>query len=501
MSFTPAPGVVGTTSVAVTLSDSGGGADTSAGQTFEIAIVPASATGMVISQLAFGGMNGAGGDFIEIYNAGPSITLNGWSLHLVDDDITNLVSLAIPDGTTIDRGEHWLFAAGLVDGVTANQVIVFPTWFPTADPANPLGVGLYDGAAYVDQVGNRGSVHFSVNAAKLSEGNGLSVLEAVGTDRSWERRNGGSAGHCIDTADNGADFTLNFGAANVVPHNNLNDDDCGALPAPPAAANTLVISEFRHDGDGAGDNDFVEIFNPTPIDVDVAGWFLHVTDGGGGEHVEFTFPAATTIRGGEHFLIGGASFVGADAPFSGDGIKGDTRIRLKEVTGTLLDEVSMGVVSGGSVDPLPKLGGRQDHSYHRLHDGCTDTDSNYDDFEYLGTSTPTPLGALSPCPNAAPAAVDDPLTAGAYDTPNDVNLVVTAADGVLANDSDVDLDALVVLPGLTVPPTNGALLLNADGSFTYDPDAGFVGVDSFTYTVSDGALSSTATAYITVGPP
>ena len=59
------------------------------------------------------------------------------------------------------------------------------------------------------------------------------------------------------------------------------------------------------------------------------------------------------------------------------------------------------------------------------------------------------------------------------------------APGVLGNDTDVDGDALTAAPGRATPP-NGTLTLNADGSFTYTPDANFNGTDSFTYTANDG---------------
>jgi VCBS repeat-containing protein len=39
-------------------------------------------------------------------------------------------------------------------------------------------------------------------------------------------------------------------------------------------------------------------------------------------------------------------------------------------------------------------------------------------------------------------------------------------------------------------PAHGTLALNADGSFTYTPEANFVGFDSFTYKASDGSLFS-----------
>jgi VCBS repeat-containing protein len=73
-----------------------------------------------------------------------------------------------------------------------------------------------------------------------------------------------------------------------------------------------------------------------------------------------------------------------------------------------------------------------------------------------------------------------------------------AAAGVLANDSDPDGDSLTAL--LDVAPAHGAVMLNADGSFTYTPDAGFSGMDSFTYLVSDGGATTPATVSIKSTP-
>ena len=50
-------------------------------------------------------------------------------------------------------------------------------------------------------------------------------------------------------------------------------------------------------------------------------------------------------------------------------------------------------------------------------------------------------------------------------------------------------------------PSNGTLKLNANGSFSYTPTAGFYGTDSFTYTAADAhAVSAPATVTITVNP-
>jgi VCBS repeat-containing protein len=84
--------------------------------------------------------------------------------------------------------------------------------------------------------------------------------------------------------------------------------------------------------------------------------------------------------------------------------------------------------------------------------------------------------------NRAPAAAPD-----AYSTAEDTPLTV-AAPGVLANDSDLDGDALNA--ALVSGPAHGSLTLNADGGFTYTPAADYNGNDSFTYRASDGTLQS-----------
>ena len=68
---------------------------------------------------------------------------------------------------------------------------------------------------------------------------------------------------------------------------------------------------------------------------------------------------------------------------------------------------------------------------------------------------------------------------------------------MLGNDTDVDGNPLTAV--VVTAPANGTLTLNADGSFTYTPNANFNGTDSFTYKANDGtADSNTATVTITV---
>ncbi len=92
--------------------------------------------------------------------------------------------------------------------------------------------------------------------------------------------------------------------------------------------------------------------------------------------------------------------------------------------------------------------------------------------------------------NDAPVAADDAVT-----TDEDV----AVSGSVLGNDNDPDGDKLTAL--LIDGPQHGALLFNADGTFTYTPDADFNGTDKFTYQTNDGSVdSNVATVVITVNP-
>lgn len=71
------------------------------------------------------------------------------------------------------------------------------------------------------------------------------------------------------------------------------------------------------------------------------------------------------------------------------------------------------------------------------------------------------------------------------------------APGVLLNDVDGDRDRLTVT--LATGPSHGIVTLNPDGGFTYLPDDLYTGTDSFTYTASDGKITSDpATVTLTI---
>ena len=147
----------------------------------------------------------------------------------------------------------------------------------------------------------------------------------------------------------------------------------------------------------------------------------------------------------------------------------------------------------------------ENSAFGSLGEGQTAQDSfTYDVTDSHGaTSTATATITLSGV-NDAPVAIADSAS-----TDEDTVLVVTAANGVLANDTDVDHDGLTVLhPGTITSALGATVTLNADGSYSYDSrtaatlqalNNGQSLDDTFGYTVSDGhggTASSTVTVHV-----
>jgi len=92
------------------------------------------------------------------------------------------------------------------------------------------------------------------------------------------------------------------------------------------------------------------------------------------------------------------------------------------------------------------------------------------------------------------AVNDAPLAAGASYTLSEGGSVIIDFAGLIG---DIDGDVLTLNFS---NPKQGTLTKNVDGTYTYTPKREFSGTETFTYTVSDGKLSTTAIITLTVLP-
>ncbi|WP_168201392.1 Ig-like domain-containing protein [Qingshengfaniella alkalisoli] len=211
-----------------------------------------------------------------------------------------------------------------------------------------------------------------------------------------------------------------------------------------------------------------------------------------------TLPATFGTDEDTAMALTGLSIADPDA----DG--GEMTITLSVSSGTLAATAGAGVAVSGSGGAVITLTGTLDDLNTYLSSGAAPVFTPGADFS--GTVTLTMVtddqgntgagGALTDTDTAdivvapvndPPAAADDVIT-----TPED-----TAFNGDLPAATDADGDTLTYAAGATAP-ANGAVTINADGSYTYTPDPDFNGSDSFTYTVTDGIATVEYTVDVTV---
>jgi hypothetical protein len=94
--------------------------------------------------------------------------------------------------------------------------------------------------------------------------------------------------------------------------------------------------------------------------------------------------------------------------------------------------------------------------------------------------------------NDPPSAVPVTLAPGT----EDATYIIHASD-LLAGATDPD-SPLRSITAVSVASGGGSVVDNHDGTFTYTPAPGYAGPVSFNYTVSDGALTASSTASLTL---
>jgi VCBS repeat-containing protein len=203
----------------------------------------------------------------------------------------------------------------------------------------------------------------------------------------------------------------------------------------------------------------------------------------GSSDVEIAGPASNSapVARDDAYAIRGNQQIGSNVLANDNDLDGDS-LTVALVSGASHGRLLIAPDGRFTYAPEPGFDG-EDSFIYRTNDGQADSDPA------------TVRIQVSPAvnANAAPAAANDHFAI------SEDEVLVIDADGVLANDSDIDGDPLSAL--LATPPRYGTLILGTDGSLEYTPGPDFHGTDSFTYIADDGeSLSVEATVTIDVTP-
>ena len=248
---------------------------------------------------------------------------------------------------------------------------------------------------------------------------------------------------------------------------NDNDPDGGTLTltsVTPPASGSAVISANRI------------IYTPTAGFVGVDSFRYSVSDGQGGSGSALVSVSVGALANTPPVIRNDSATTQFEQPVTINVLANDS-----DADGDTLSVIAITTPSHGSVllagnvvtyTPDPGYSGADSFTY-------TASDGRG------GQGTATVRIIVASASNRAPIANDDNATSG--------GLPVTV--NVLANDSDPDGDPLTIV-SVTAPIGGGAAAITGN-SVTYTPLSGFVGVDRFNYTISDGHGGS-ASAMVTI---
>jgi len=433
------------------------------------------ATNIVISQIYGGGGNAGApypNDYVELYNpSNTTLSVDGWSIQYASATGTGLFSSNVTTLTgSLTSGQYYLVqldsngsgtnpmplpdATGAIDMSASNgKVILASTTIGLACNGGSTPCTAPDLANIVDLVGY-GTANFfegsgaapaaSNTTAVLRNGNGsidtnnndLDFTEGTPTPRNTLASTSTATATITDTGTVTSTPTVTFtptitSTTTITPTTTITRTSTITLtptrtPTPTTTALTpatnIVISEFRTVGPNGGNDEFIELFNPTSGAIDIGDWTINRSTGCGSTTTTMVaINTGVTLAAGQHYLIGGTSYSGAVTPDQANvslGIANNGGIALFDDTGAIMPIDQVGLCSTTTYHEgtaLTQLTTNTNRSYDRKSSPlgvCVDSDNNAADFFLRSPSDPQSSSSpiLTTCgnPTATPTITRTP---------------------------------------------------------------------------------------------
>jgi len=244
---------------------------------------------------------------------------------------------------------------------------------------------------------------------------------------------------------------------------------------------TLTVTGNTDPANGTLDlsEDGAFIYTPAPDFNGIDSFTYTVRDGQGGTATATVTLTVTPVNDAP-VAVDDAASGDEDTVLSGNVLANDSDVDLDPLTVTGNSNPANGTLilaaSGGwTYTPAPDFNGTDSFTY-TVSDGQG------------GTATATVALSVTAV-NDAPVAVDDAVDTF-EETPISINVL----------ENDFDIETGVTLQSVE-NSTNGSAMILENGDILYTPDDEFDGIDSFTYTISDGqGGTATGTVTVTVAP-
>ena len=208
----------------------------------------------------------------------------------------------------------------------------------------------------------------------------------------------------------------------------------------------ILISEIQIDG-GITTDEFVELHNPTLVEISITGWRLNRKTGGGTESI-LVSSLSGSIPSGGYYLIAHDNFDGIVIPdinYSNSIAPNNTVVLYSDAGVTIVDKVGMGTAidAEGTATSVPGANKSIERFPGYPTANSVDTDNNVNDF--FTQSDPNPRNSDVDLPT-----VVDVTSVPSIINENNLNLQTTIDFSEVMNPA---IDPTVTIGGLTSPYT------------------------------------------------
>jgi hypothetical protein len=241
-----------------------------------------------------GADNLAMGEWVELYNGGPTADLGGWTLQRTSQSGRWDSVFTFPAGTRLTRG-----------GVTVvREAYAPPSAFEFEAVLELYGGTGGDGVRLTDCEGNivDAVVYGADNSDGIEDESGLSAV-------SWAMKPG--SGESLARLNNGVDTNIaanDFGVSELPTPGALN-------PVYICETGALRISELLPNPSGVdavANNEWIELYNPGPSPLTLDHWRVETATQPGSWSLEFELPNGTVIASGGFLVVAGPNAPYAD---------------------------------------------------------------------------------------------------------------------------------------------------------------------------------------------
>lgn len=405
----------------------------------------------------------AGPDFLTSF--GPDANNNGFAVApgATQSVLDKTVNVSVASGANVYLAWNYSVSSG---GTTTNaQALAVDNisvlGLGATAPTDPTGAGTANPNSVL--AGENTVLTVAVSPGENPTSTGVSVtanLSSIGGAAAQQFFDDGVNGGDAAAGDNVFTYTatvasLTTGGAKALPFSitdaqsrSANGSISLTVQQPPPPVDHLVISQLYGGGGNSSatfTNDYVEIYNPTGVSFNLAGWSLQYASAAGTSWTNKQ-PLGGTIAPGEYFLValasGGAN--GAPLPVEAN-ITGD--INMSATTGKIAlvsNSISLSGACPNGVDPdiVDFLGygtgascfeggtrapaPSNTRSVFRKLNGVQDTNQNGDDFE---TGAPNPR-RTAPIVELGPWVAGTEPIDGGFNAPYDATLTVDFSEPV-----------------------------------------------------------------------